>query len=170
MSDPTNSLYNPHLGLPANHQPESLIPLNTNPNENPFGDPSNMNYFTVLFYLLLSAMQVRQSTVMTQSKNIEMNASIQNQLNNENASIKFSILTPNANNAEINAVQTKNQQYAALRENIQNSLITARQSAEVLMTQTSTNVNILQQDASENSGWLQTLSTIFQVIDEISGR
>ena len=133
-------------------------------------DPKKMNYFTLLFYLLLSAMQVRQSTVMTESKEIDLNASLQNFLNDENAAVKFSILPTGAGNPTINKYQTKNQEYAALRENFQNSLITARQNAEVMMTQTSTNVNILQQDASENSGWLQTLSTIFQVIDEITQR
>lgn len=126
------------------------------------------SYFAIIFYLLLSSMTIRQNTVITQSKEISTNASIQNRLNKQNADIKFSILKPGAKTATINRVQDENEQYAALRENIQNSLITARQNAQVMMTQASTNVNVLQQDASENSGWLKTLNTIFQVIVQMT--
>lgn len=133
---------------------------------NPFSP--KFSYFAVLFYLLMSAMSIRQNTVITQSKEISSNASIQNRLNKENEAIKFSILPSKAKTATINRVQDENEQYAAVREDIQNSLITARQNAQVMMTQTSTNVNILQQDASENSGWLKTLNTIFKVIDQMT--
>ena len=134
----------------------------------PNGDPNQFNYYAVLFYLLLSSMTIRQSTVLTESKQISENASAQNQLNKENADIQFSILPSNAKTNTINKVQDQNEQYAAIRENIQNSLITAGQVAQVTMTQASTNVNILQQDASEDSGWLQTLNTIFQVVDQMT--
>lgn len=134
------------------------------------GNISQFSYFAILFYLLLEAMEVRQSTVMSQSKMIAANAAAQNRLNKENANIKFSILPYNAKTATINRVQDENQEYAAQRENIQNSLITLRQNAQVQMTQASTNVNILEQDASENSGWLKMLATIFKVIDQITQR
>ena len=140
----------------------------SNTSQAPSGDPNQFNYYAVLFYLLLSSMTIRQSTVLIESKQISENASAQNQLNKENADIRFSILPSNAKTNTINKVQDQNEQYAAIRENIQNSLITARQVAQVTMTQASTNVNILQQDASEDSGWLQTLNTIFQVVDEMT--
>lgn len=136
-------------------------------------DPSNLGllgYYGALFCIILSAMTIRQNTVITESKQIDANASIQNQLNKSNAGIKFSAIPAHAHTATINRIQEKNQQYAAEREDLQNQLITARQNGQVMMTQTSTNVNILQQDASEDSGWLQTLNTIFQVIDEMTQR
>lgn len=134
-------------------------------------DMSKCNYFGALFIVLLDAMTVRQNTVLSESKEISSNASIQNKLNNLNAGIKFSILADGATIAEINRVQDQNQQYAALREDIQNALITARQRAQVTMTRTSTDVNLLQQDATEDSGGvLQTLRTIFEVINEINKR
>jgi len=131
------------------------------------GSPKS-NYFMVVFLILVESMTIRQTTVLTQSKVIAANSSAQNALNKANANIKFSILPPNAGNATINRVQDENEQYAAMREDIQNSLITCRQDAQVDMTQTTTNVNILEQDASENSGMLKTVNTIFQVIDEIT--
>ncbi len=134
------------------------------------GDSQKMNYYSIIFLLLVSAMTIRQGTVLTESKQISDNASAQNQLNKANAAIRFSQLPPNANTSAINRVQDQNEQYSAERENLQNSLITLRQTAQVMMTQASTNVNILQQDASEDSGWLQTLNTIFQVIDQITQR
>lgn len=164
-----NNLYNPHLGKPADTKAPVAPASNAAGPAFPFGD-GKVNYAVLVFYLLMDSMQIRQNTVMTQSKDIASNASAQNALNNRNASIKFSILPDNAGNATINRVQEINQQYAAVREDIQNNLITARQTAQVLMTQTSTNVNILQQDASEDSGWLQTLNTIFQVINEMTQR
>jgi hypothetical protein len=159
------------ISMSAEINPINQNVVNPTPSDNdtPFPDIIGKDaYFTVLFYLLLSSMTIRQSTVMTQSKQICANASIQDRLNKMNADIKFSILPENAKTEDINRVQEENQQYAALRQNIQNMLITARQNAQVMMTQTSTNVNILQQDASENAGWLQTLNTIFEVIDEMT--
>lgn len=126
------------------------------------------DYFSMLFYLLLQAMNIRQGTIVTQSKQIGDNANAQNEMNKANGNIHFSILPPNATENQIDQVQEANQEYAAERQNIQNMLITARQNAQVMMTQTTTNVNILEQDASQDSGWLKTLNTIFQVIDEMS--
>lgn len=131
-------------------------------------DGKNFSYFAILFYLLLSSMTIRQNTVLTQSKVLQVNSAKQEELNKEDANIKFSELPPNANTAEINKVQIQNQEYAAIKEEIQNSLITLRQNAQVEMTETSTNVNIMEQDASENSGWLHMLSAIFTVIDEMT--
>lgn len=133
-------------------------------------DPSKGDVFAYLFFVLLEAMSVRQDTVITQSEEIKQNAAMQNKLNQANGDINFSILPEGAKTATINRYQAINEQKSAMREDIQNQLITARQNAQVMMTQTSTNVNILQQDASEDSGWLQTLNTIFQVIDQMTGR
>lgn len=126
------------------------------------------DYFLIVFMVLVGAMEIRQKTVLAQSKIVQANSDAQNELNKENGEIKFSILPSGAGNATINRVQDQNQQYAAMRENIQNALITCRQDAQVEMTQTSTNVNILEQDASEDSNWVQTLNTIFQVLDDMT--
>lgn len=131
-------------------------------------NPKKADFFAVLFFLLLTAMTIRQSTVLTESKQITANAAIQNKLNDRNAKITFAMLPPNAKTATINAVQDENERYAALREDIQNSLITARQNAEVMMTQASTNVNLLQQNSSEDSGWLETLNTIYKVLVQMT--
>lgn len=146
-----------------------MAPIIPSGGSDPF-DPfsGKFNYYAVIFYLLLSSMQTRQDTVLTEAKQISQNASAQNKLNNYNAGIKFSILPSDAKTGTINKVQDQNEQYAAQRADLQNSLITARQLAEVMMTQASTNVNLLQQDASEDTGWLQTLNTVFQVIDEMT--
>ncbi len=148
---------------------EKLAPIVPSGGSDPF-DPfsGKFNYYAVIFYLLLSSMQTRQATVLTEAKQISSNASAQNRLNKANAGIKFSILPPGAKTATINRVQDQNEQYAALRGDLQNSLITTRQLAQVMMTQASTNVNLLQQDASEDTGWLQTLNTVFQVVDEMT--
>jgi hypothetical protein len=133
-------------------------------------DIGHMSYFALLFYLLLDSMSIRKDTVATQSKEISANSATQSKLNDANAEIKFSILPEGAKQDEIQRVSDENTRYAALREDIQNSLITARQKGQVMMTQTSTNVNILQQDASMDSGWLKALNTIFEVLDEITKR
>lgn len=126
------------------------------------------NYFALLFLLLLEAMTVRQNTILTQSKMIAANSHAQNLLNKANGEIKFSSIHYGATQATINRIQDRNQQYAADRQNLQNNLITLRQTGQVEMTGASTDVNILEQDASENSGWIKTLSTIFSVIDEMT--
>lgn len=126
------------------------------------------NFYAIIFFLFLDAMVIRQDTVMTQAKQLEANAKIQNNLNNRNAQISFEMLPPGAKTPTINAVQIANQRYAAMREDIQNCLITARQYGQVLMTQTSTLVDMLQQDAAEDSSWLSMLYTISQVIIDMT--
>lgn len=124
--------------------------------------------YAILFYLLLDAMVIRQNTVLTQSKGITLNAAIQDKLNKAMGKISFVILKSGAKQATIDAVQEENEQLENHREDLQNDLITTRQNGQVIMTQTSTNVNILEQDASMNSGVLNILNTIFKVIDQIS--
>lgn len=126
------------------------------------------DYFALLFFLLLDAMTVRQNTILTQSKMITANSNAQNLLNKQNGDIKFSSIKYGATQATINRIQDRNQQYANDRQNLQNNLITLRQTGQVEMTGASTDVNILEQDASENSGWLKTLGTLFSVIDEMN--
>ncbi|MCC5832876.1 MAG: DUF720 domain-containing protein [Chlamydiales bacterium] len=128
------------------------------------------DYFLIVFAVLLSAMETRQNTVLSQSKILSTNSSAQNRLNKENGAIKFSMIPYKAGTATINRVQAQNEEYAAMRENLQNMLITCRQTAQVEMTQTSTNVQILEQDASEDSKWVGTLNTIFQVINDMTKR
>lgn len=126
------------------------------------------NYFSVVYLTLLDAMTIRQDTVLNQSKSIEQNAQEQDSLNKANSEIKFSVLPPSAKQSTINRVQDQNEVYAQERQNIQNKLITARQSAQVQMTEAGTNVQILQQDASMNSGIINELGQVYTVIDQIS--
>lgn len=149
--------------------PKEVMPKPANIDMGYFDPSKKYSYFAILFYLLLSAMTIREGTVNVQAKQLSLNASIQNRLNKENGDIKFSILPSNAKTATINRVQEENQEYAAMRGDLEDRLITARQVAQVTMTQTSTNVDLLQQDASENAGWLKILNTVFQVIDEMTG-
>lgn len=153
---------------------ENLAPLSrplapispSGDSDDPFS--GQFNYYAVIFYLLVTSMETRQATVLTEAKQISTNASAQNRLNKANGALTFKILPTNAKTGTINQVQDENQERAAERADIQNALITTRQLGQVMMTQASTNVNLLQQDASEDSGWLQTLNTVFQVIDEMT--
>ncbi len=143
------------------------------PGTKPSDDPSpfefnKLNYFSVLFILLLSAMSNREETVYTASKEISANATAQNRLNALNAAIRYVTLPPNATQGEIDRVQDQNQQITAIRSDIQNALLTTRQTGQVMMTQASTNVDILQQDASQTSGLLDTMKTILQEIADIT--
>lgn len=168
------NLYRAQLGT----DPNQPVPTDDPP---PFPEldklEKQLGYYAAVFFVLLTAMQIRQNTVITQSNDISANATLQNALNKRNALINFSLLPPGFSKLDpnkqqdiINLIEEQNQEYAAQREDVQNSLITARQSAQVLMTETSTNVNLLQQDTSENSKWLDTLNQIFSVIVDMTKR
>ncbi len=124
--------------------------------------------YNLLFILLLDAMTVRQQTVEFEAASLSLNASLQDQKNQEAGDLKMEQIPAGATVAQIDAIQNYNQGIAAARENIQDELITLRQKSQVLMTQTNTDVNALEQDASMDSGWLRTLYGIFQVINQMS--
>jgi hypothetical protein len=139
----------------------------------PPGDPvlemDKNNFFGVIFYLLLDSMTVRQETVKIQATDIKSNAKVQDKLNEMNGEIKFSILPSNAQQATINRIQEQNEEYAAVRANITNRIMTTRQNAQQEMTKASTNVSVLQQYASEASGSLSIYKDVVQLIQEMSG-
>jgi len=146
------------------------------------GSPKGKNFsYFVIFAVLLAAMNVRQKTVVVQAKEIELNAQLQNKFNKEEAKIKFHVSPPpppsgaskkvqNKYNQEVHHVQLENQKASIKRSDIENFLITARQMGQSDMTQASTSVNVVQQDASEDAGWLKTLNTIFKVINQMTQR
>ncbi len=140
----------------------------------------NFSYF-VIFAVLLAAMNVRQKTVVVQAKEIELNAQLQNKFNEEESKIKFKVAPPplpsgaskkaqKKRQQEIKHDQEENQKAGIERSDIENFLITARQMGQTDMTQASTSVNVVQQDASEDAGWLRTLNTIFKVINQMTQR
>lgn len=127
--------------------------------------------YTLVFMLLVDAMNIRQNTVVVQSKNLMANAAEQSRLNKEVAGIQFSQI-PNGNVGQntINQVMAHNQQYSKEREDIQNDIILARNDAQVQMTDTNTSVGQVQQDGAQNTGWLETEGTIGQQIVQMTSK
>ncbi len=129
---------------------------------------TNKNLIAVVFLLVLQAMNVKQQTVWQQAKALDVNASAQNALNAQDENIHFSLLPSNAKTNTIDQVQAKNQQYAAQRANTQNYLISLRQNAQVLATQTSVNVNGTEQDTTLDGALLHDILSISQAINKLS--
>ena len=127
------------------------------------------NYFAVVFFLLLDAGTIKEHTIVTDSDQLTANAALQFKLNKDNADIQFSILPEKATPDDITRVNDENQEAAAQREDNQAFSIGARQTGQVTMTRTSTDVNLLQQGTSELTGVIQMTNTIFEVIDKIHG-
>jgi hypothetical protein len=134
-------------------------------------DISNDALFAYVFFILLSAMSIRQNTVTYFAKELQANADVQEKENAKDADIQIiQIPTGNPGQATINRIQNENKQLNKIREDIQNKLITLRQAAQVQMTETNTQVNMVQQNATEDSAWLRTLENIFEVIVQITAR
>src|SRR5262245_38831913 len=76
-------------------------------------DTQKMNYFGIIFVLLVSSMVLRQGKVVVEAKGIARNASAQDAKQKQMSWIQFSQLPPNADTSEINRVQDQNEQYAA---------------------------------------------------------
>ncbi len=121
-----------------------------------------------IFFLFLDSMTSRQNTVIVQAKQIEKNASIQDALNKAAGDFKLVLLPSKAGTVTVNNVMIENEQLGADRAHIQNRLITERQKGQIIMTESSTTVNILQQDAAQDSGWLQMLNTMYQQIVDMT--
>ncbi len=136
-----------------------LEPLNT--------PPIGTVLFEV-FNLLLDAIRIRQETILIQSEQLNDNTNIQQQLNQESNQIKFAVVSAGAKEAEITQVQNQNQNYSAQRSNIQDELVTARQNGQIILSNASTNINIMQQLASQDSAFLKTTSAIGSTVNDLN--
>ncbi|WP_213318161.1 DUF720 domain-containing protein [Chlamydiifrater volucris] len=121
-----------------------------------------------IYELLLEAITIRQQTVLTQSTQLNDNTNIQQQLNQETNQIKFAVVNSGASEAEISSVQNQNQNYSAQRSNIQDQLVTCRQNGQIILSHASTNINIIQQLASQDSSFLKTTNSIGSVVNQLN--
>ncbi|UFP06657.1 DUF720 domain-containing protein [Chlamydia pecorum] len=136
-----------------------LPPLNT--------PPVGILLFSI-YQLLLQAIEIRQQTVLTQSQQLNDNTNVQQQLNQETNQIKFAVVNAGAKEDEITRVQNQNQNYAAQRSNIQDELVTTRQNGQVVLSHASTNINIIQQLASQDSTFLKTMNSIGSTVNQLN--
>ncbi|AUS60202.1 DUF720 domain-containing protein [Chlamydia abortus] len=136
-----------------------LDPLNT--------PPIGALLFSI-YELLLQAIEIRQQTVLTQSQQLNDNTNIQQQLNQATNQIKFAVVSAGAKENEITRVQNQNQNYSAQRSNIQDELVTARQNGQIILSHASTNINIIQQLASQDSSFLKTTSSIGSTVNQLN--
>lgn len=139
------------------HKVNDLQPL-------PLPLDSPQSYLAVVFMILLNSMTTRQTTIITESKEIANNAEEQNELNKIEGEMHFAELPPKAKNSTIQEVQIYNQEIAAARASVMNMIITARQIGQVAMAQASTNVDILQENTASDTRVLRILNTVFQAI------
>lgn len=128
------------------------------------GIPKNVNVFALVFYLLLDSMNERQDTVSVNSQQLASNADVQKNLNDKDAELEYPVLPKDATQADMQRYQEMYQQISALHSNLQAKMITARQNAQEKLTEASTNVNMMEQDATEDSAYLKTLNSVFDVI------
>lgn len=121
--------------------------------------------FLYLCAVLSESTFITEVNVKERSTILSFNADAQSQLNAENSAIQFEIAPPGANNQEITRVQQINNQRAAVRSDIQNELVTCRQTGQVEMTGASTTINCLEQQSAQFSGWLKTLNGVCDTIN-----
>ncbi|MFN0065017.1 MAG: DUF720 domain-containing protein [Chlamydiales bacterium] len=129
---------------------------------------SNANIYAAIFILFMESLTTRQTGLTVLAKELEENANIQQRYNDEDAKIRYTVCPVGANTATLNRVQNENANYDAMRENIQNYLITARQTGHVMMTEASSDTNTVEQISSEASFLLQSYVSMSDEINKIS--
>ncbi|EPP34714.1 hypothetical protein CP10139811_0470 [Chlamydia ibidis] len=144
------------------------IPSKEIPPLDPLNTPPIGALLFSIYKLLLQAIEIRQQTVLTQSQQLNDNTNIQQQLNQETNQIKFAVVSSGAKEDEITRVQNQNQNYSAQRSNIQDELVTARQNGQIILSHASTNINIIQQLASQDSTFLKTTNTIGSTVNQLN--
>ncbi|AAC68446.1 DUF720 domain-containing protein [Chlamydia trachomatis] len=134
----------------------------------PLGTPPIAELLFSIYSLLLEAVEIRQETILTQSKQLNDNTNIQQQLNQETNQIKYAVVGSGAKEDEITRVQNQNQNYSAQRSNIQDQLVTARQNGQIILSHASTNINIMQQIAQQNSSFIKTLNSVGSTVNQLN--
>ncbi|MCI5641544.1 MAG: DUF720 domain-containing protein [Chlamydia suis] len=134
----------------------------------PLGTPPMAELLFSIYSLLLEAVEIRQQTVLTQSQQLNDNTNIQQELNQETNRIKYAVVGAGAKEDEITRVQNQNQNYSAQRSNIQDQLVTARQNGQIILSHASTNINIMQQIAQQNSSFIKTLNSVGSTVNQLN--
>lgn len=162
----SSSPFFPYPGLTQKSAPISKL-KNANPGDHTLSIKFGTLLYSV-FSLLIDSIKIRQNTILIQSEQLNDNTNIQQQLNQETNAIKFAVVPSDASQAEITKTQNINQNYSAERNNLQDLLITARQNGQIILTNTSTNINIMQQLAAKDSSFLKILNNIGSVVNGMS--
>lgn len=131
-------------------------------------DAEGNNALALVIMALLGLLDTQQQGATLQAAEIKNYANLQNYYNDQIGKIKFSVLPAGAKTATINRVQMDNEHYTIERANIQDELLTARQTGSVVITQASATMDIIQQDSSENSDVMHVITSmaneIYQMI------
>ncbi|MBF5050433.1 Uncharacterized protein CLAVI_000035 [Candidatus Clavichlamydia salmonicola] len=156
-----------------NHSPSFLAATTTaTPTATSTTAKTNKTDFSSLiyasFFLLLSAINLRQSTIHILSQELSSNTTLQQSLNTQTSSISFAVTPDGATQTQITQIQNQNQNYSAQRANIQNLLITTRQTGQTVLANTSTSINLLQQLAAQDSAFLTSLSAISKSVNTMN--
>ncbi len=132
------------------------------------GGAQEKDYFAAVFAVLLTAITRRITTINFQANGVKENADAQDALNQKNANIPYTNIPAGTSQDNMNKIMAANQQQTENRENIQNELVTCRQKGQIEMTQTSTNVNLMEQNTSEDSNWLHIESSIVAAVNQMN--
>lgn len=134
-------------------------------------DPLDIdNIWDELFEVLMVALNTKQDSVESDTELLKADNQLQQNWNNYNNLITINVLPDNATPAQIAQYNTENEAATALKGNIQSELVTLRQGSQLDMTSTNADVDSMQQDVSMDSDWLQTISSISQVVNQMNQR
>ncbi len=147
---------------------QSLAGLKAHLNKPGISAAEQKSVLYLLFTALLGSINVLQSVATTNSKQINTNADLQQQMNLQVKKLQFVILPSNANSNQINQVNEINENVQFGRQDIQSNVITLRQNGQVLMTTAQVNVNYMQQTGSEVTATLKLILSISKLINKIS--
>lgn len=120
--------------------------------------------------LIIECLTLHQKSLVILADQLQNNADTQMFWNDANKRIHYAEVPANASNAEIEKVQDENRNFDAERQNIENLLITLRQTAHVAMTDASAETNAVQQAAAEVSFTLRTWASEAQVIIQMTSQ
>ena len=155
------------MSLPISPEEDTTYVSSLPPLE-PLRTPPMAELLFSIYSLLLEAVEIRQQTVLTQSQQLNDNTNIQQELNQETNRIKYAVVGAGAKEDEITRVQNQNQNYSAQRSNIQDQLVTARQNGQIILSHASTNINIMQQIAQQNSSFIKTLNSVGSTVNQLN--
>lgn len=126
------------------------------------GDKTQYTSLGSLMALMIEGLIVHQQSLKLLAKNLSDNASVQMFWNNANKRIHYSVVPVGASQATIAHIQNDNSNYDAERQNIEDLLITLRQTAHVSMTDASAETNAVQQQSAQLSFLLRNWASAAQ--------
>lgn len=127
-----------------------------------------LSIYTYVYQLMVDGLGIQQENFSHQADSLNENAARQKEQLNTQQSYEYKQLPPNAQAADIAAVQIYNNDIDKKKSQCQNTVSALKQTASVTMSESKVSVDNMSQKGAMTSSFIKALDTVLKSINEMN--